>query len=135
MLVVGKPIGGVSAAAYGVSGELADRLEPQMRGHEIDVAGVGGTLTGSALAMAAVRATLSSALREDFGGGAAGRGVGGRRRRRDRGGRPALARAAAGGTRGYWFCPPRAPGPPRRRPSTRSSRRSCTCGRSTAGSC
>jgi glutamate-1-semialdehyde 2,1-aminomutase len=38
-----------------------------MRGHEIDVAGVGGTLTGSALAMAATRATLSSALREqDF---------------------------------------------------------------------
>ena len=66
MLVVGKPIGGgVPAAAYGVSQELADRLEPQMRGHEIDVAGVGGTLTGSALAMAAVRATLSSALREE----------------------------------------------------------------------
>ncbi|MEO5851337.1 MAG: aspartate aminotransferase family protein, partial [Nocardioides sp.] len=34
-------------------------------GHEIDVAGVGGTLTGSALATAAVRATLTSALREE----------------------------------------------------------------------
>jgi glutamate-1-semialdehyde 2,1-aminomutase len=38
-----------------------------MLGHDIDVAGVGGTLSGSALAMAAVRATLSTALRpEDF---------------------------------------------------------------------
>ena len=34
---------------------------------EIDVAGVGGTLTGSALATAAIRATLSTCLRaEDF---------------------------------------------------------------------
>jgi glutamate-1-semialdehyde 2,1-aminomutase len=38
-----------------------------MLGHDIDVAGVGGTLSGSALAMAAVRAALSTALRqEDF---------------------------------------------------------------------
>jgi glutamate-1-semialdehyde 2,1-aminomutase len=38
-----------------------------MVGHEIDVAGVGGTLTGNALALAASRATLSTSLRaEDF---------------------------------------------------------------------
>ena len=38
-----------------------------MLGHEIDVAGVGGTLTANALALAAIRATLSSSLRdEDF---------------------------------------------------------------------
>lgn len=68
LLVVGKPIGGgVPAAAYGLTEELAARLDGPMRGHEIDVAGVGGTLTASALAMAAVRATLGSALRaEDF---------------------------------------------------------------------
>jgi glutamate-1-semialdehyde 2,1-aminomutase len=36
-----------------------------MKGNEIDVAGVGGTLTGNALAMAAVRATLSTCLREE----------------------------------------------------------------------
>jgi glutamate-1-semialdehyde 2,1-aminomutase len=66
MLVVGKPIGGgVPAAAYGVSAEVAAGLEPAMLGHEIDVAGVGGTLTGNALALAAVRATLSTALREE----------------------------------------------------------------------
>ncbi len=68
IVVVGKPIGGgVPAAAYGVSAELAARLEPQMLAHDIDVAGVGGTLTGNALALAAVRTTLSVALRDqDF---------------------------------------------------------------------
>jgi glutamate-1-semialdehyde 2,1-aminomutase len=68
MLVVGKPIGGgVPAAAYGVSAAVAERLTKEMLSHDIDVAGVGGTLTGNALAMAAVRRTLSVALRdEDF---------------------------------------------------------------------
>jgi glutamate-1-semialdehyde 2,1-aminomutase len=68
MVVVGKPIGGgIPAAAYGMSLALAERLDGPMLGHDIDVAGVGGTLTGSALALAAVRATLSVALRdEDF---------------------------------------------------------------------
>jgi glutamate-1-semialdehyde 2,1-aminomutase len=66
LLVVGKPIGGgVPCAAYGMSREIADRLRGPMLGHEIDVAGVGGTLTGSALALAAIRATLSTCLREE----------------------------------------------------------------------
>ncbi len=65
-VVVGKPIGGgVPAAAYGMSAEIADRLRGPMLGHEIDVAGVGGTLTANALAVAAIRATLSSCLREE----------------------------------------------------------------------
>jgi glutamate-1-semialdehyde 2,1-aminomutase len=68
MVVVGKPIGGgIPAAAYGMSLTLAERLDGPMLDHDIDVAGVGGTLTGSALAVAAVRTTLSVALRdEDF---------------------------------------------------------------------
>ena len=37
-------------AAYGMSAEVADRLLGPMLGHEIDVAGVGGTLTANALA-------------------------------------------------------------------------------------
>jgi len=65
-VVVGKPIGGgVPSAAYGMSAEVAGRLSGPMLGHEIDVAGVGGTLTANALALAAVRATLSSCLREE----------------------------------------------------------------------
>ncbi len=67
-VVVGKPIGGgVPIAAYGMTAEVADALRGPMLGNEIDVAGVGGTLTGNGLAMAAARAALSTALRaEDF---------------------------------------------------------------------
>jgi glutamate-1-semialdehyde 2,1-aminomutase len=67
-LVIGKPIaGGVPAAAYGMTAELATRLSDPINGHDADVSGVGGTLTANALALAATRATLSSALRdEDF---------------------------------------------------------------------
>jgi glutamate-1-semialdehyde 2,1-aminomutase len=66
LLVVGKPIGGgIPCAAYGMSAEVAERLSGPMLGHEIDVAGVGGTLTGNALALAAIRATLSTCLREE----------------------------------------------------------------------
>ncbi len=66
LLVVGKAIGGgIPCAAYGMTTEVADRLSGPMLGHDIDVAGVGGTLTGSALALSAIRATLSHALREE----------------------------------------------------------------------
>ena len=65
-IVMGKPIGGgVPVAAYGMTAEVANTLDHPLESHEIDVAGVGGTLTGNALALAAVRATLSSALREE----------------------------------------------------------------------
>lgn len=68
LFVIGKPIaGGIPAAAYGMTAAVAAALEVDMLGHDIDVSGVGGTLTGSALALAAIRATLSASLRpEDF---------------------------------------------------------------------
>ena len=69
LLVVGKPIGGgVPLAAYGMTQEVADRLtRPMLDGTRPTSRGVGGTLTGNALALAAARATLSTALRdEDF---------------------------------------------------------------------
>jgi glutamate-1-semialdehyde 2,1-aminomutase len=66
LLVVGKPIaGGVPLAAYGMTAEVADGLLEPMLSAEADVSGVGGTLTANALALAAARATLSSALREE----------------------------------------------------------------------
>jgi glutamate-1-semialdehyde 2,1-aminomutase len=65
-LVVGKTIGGgVPVAAYGLSTEFAQRAGDALGGHHADVSGIGGTLTGSALALAAVRATLSVRLRDD----------------------------------------------------------------------
>lgn len=64
--VIGKPIGGgVPVAAYGMSAEVAAMLEERIAGDDVDVSGIGGTLTGNALALAAVRATLSSSLRAD----------------------------------------------------------------------
>jgi glutamate-1-semialdehyde aminotransferase len=61
IFVIGKPIaGGVPAAAYGLSAELAARLriDPEL----CDVGGIGGTMAGNALSMAAMRATLSEVL-------------------------------------------------------------------------
>jgi glutamate-1-semialdehyde 2,1-aminomutase len=68
MFVIGKPIGGgMPAAVYGMTSEVATRLEVLMTSNEVDVSGVGGTLTANALALAAVRATLSSTLlQSDF---------------------------------------------------------------------
>lgn len=66
--VIGKPIGGgMPAAVYGMSSKVASLLEHAMTGDEVDVSGVGGTLTGNSLALAAIRATLSSTLlQQDF---------------------------------------------------------------------
>ncbi|HEX3087667.1 MAG TPA: transaminase [Ilumatobacteraceae bacterium] len=64
--VIGKTIGGgMPAAAYGMTADIAEQLAPTIDKSAVDVSGVGGTLTGNALAVAAVRATLSSALREE----------------------------------------------------------------------
>ena len=54
-------------AAYGMTAEVAEQLHLPVTHESIDTSGVGGTLTGNALALAAVRATLTTALREpDF---------------------------------------------------------------------
>jgi glutamate-1-semialdehyde 2,1-aminomutase len=65
LLTLGKPIGsGIPAAVYGFSAEVADRLERLIGRDESDTGGVGGTLAGNALALAAVRATLEEVLTE-----------------------------------------------------------------------
>jgi glutamate-1-semialdehyde aminotransferase len=63
-IVLGKTIGGgVAVGAYGLTEELALRIFSSMRLESIDVGGVGGTLAGNALSMAAVRATLTKVLK------------------------------------------------------------------------
>jgi glutamate-1-semialdehyde 2,1-aminomutase len=63
LFTIGKPIaGGVPIAAYGMTAELAERLYEPVFGEHSDVSGVGGTLSGNALALAAMRATLSHTL-------------------------------------------------------------------------
>lgn len=68
LLTIGKPIGGgVPVAAYGMTAGVADRLDALIHDEGIDVSGIGGTLTANALSLAAMRATLTGALRdEDF---------------------------------------------------------------------
>jgi glutamate-1-semialdehyde 2,1-aminomutase len=63
LFVIGKTIGGgIPVAAYGMSAEVAAKVEEMQNDEGIDVSGVGGTLAGNALSMAAVRATLTNAL-------------------------------------------------------------------------
>jgi glutamate-1-semialdehyde 2,1-aminomutase len=65
VVVIGKPIGGgFPVATYGVTDAVAAMIEPLIHGHDADVGGVGGTLAGSAMATAAIRATLSTTLLE-----------------------------------------------------------------------
>jgi len=63
ILVVGKPIGGgIPAAAYGLSAAVASGIARHITLEDCDVGGIGGTLAGYALSLAAVRATLESVL-------------------------------------------------------------------------
>jgi len=64
MVTLGKPIGGgVPAAAYGFTREIAAAVAgPITTSPEADVSGIGGTLSGNALSLAAVRATLGEVL-------------------------------------------------------------------------
>jgi glutamate-1-semialdehyde 2,1-aminomutase len=63
ILTLGKPIGGgVPGAVYGFSGEIAARLAGRIQLADCDTGGIGGTLAGNALALAAMRATLEHVL-------------------------------------------------------------------------
>jgi glutamate-1-semialdehyde 2,1-aminomutase len=58
ILTMGKPLaGGVPVAAYGISQRVADMVIERVLDDE-DESGIGGTLSGNALAVAAMRATL-----------------------------------------------------------------------------
>jgi glutamate-1-semialdehyde 2,1-aminomutase len=65
-VTLGKSIGGgVPIGAYGVTAELADRIAAQEDADYEDTGGVGGTLAGNALSLAAARATLGEVLTGD----------------------------------------------------------------------
>jgi glutamate-1-semialdehyde aminotransferase len=65
ILVIGKTIGGgIPAAAYGFSAAIADAIDAGMSLEDADVGGIGGTLAGYALSLAATRATLGEVLTE-----------------------------------------------------------------------
>src|SRR5579864_1577046 len=68
VLVFGKAIGGgIPGAAYGFSQAVADRIAARHSLEDCDVGGIGGTLAGNALSLAAMRATLTKVLtKENF---------------------------------------------------------------------
>ena len=65
-LVFGKPIaGGVPGAAYGFTKEVAQCIADLQNLEDSDTGGIGGTLAGNALSLAAMRATLTNVLTQE----------------------------------------------------------------------
>jgi len=63
MVTLGKPIGaGIPCAVYGFGQAVVDRVHESWDYHATDVSGIGGTLAGNALSLAAMRATLGEVL-------------------------------------------------------------------------
>jgi glutamate-1-semialdehyde 2,1-aminomutase len=69
IVTLGKSFaGGVPIGAYGLSEPVASRLRERVEATDadlVDVGGVGGTLAGNALSLAAARATLGEVLTDD----------------------------------------------------------------------
>jgi glutamate-1-semialdehyde 2,1-aminomutase len=63
ILVFGKPIaGGIPGAAYGFTEQVAKCIVDKQTLEDCDTGGIGGTLAGNALSLAAMRATLEKVL-------------------------------------------------------------------------
>ena len=63
IVVIGKAVGGgIPSAAYGLSDQLAERALDRTDLDLVDMGGVGGTLAGNPLSIAATRATLENVL-------------------------------------------------------------------------
>jgi glutamate-1-semialdehyde 2,1-aminomutase len=66
VVTLGKPIGsGVPAAVYGFTQELGERIAAAVPVEDCDVGGIGGTLAGNALSLAAMHATLEHVLTDE----------------------------------------------------------------------
>jgi glutamate-1-semialdehyde 2,1-aminomutase len=63
LFVIGKPIAsGVPAATYGCTADVAEKIASRIHVEDCDTGGIGGTLAGNALSLAAMRATLEHVL-------------------------------------------------------------------------
>lgn len=66
-LTLGKPLaGGVPAAIYGFTDEVAQAFSAKLSVEDSDVSGIGGTLAGNALSISAMKATLQYVLTDEF---------------------------------------------------------------------
>jgi glutamate-1-semialdehyde 2,1-aminomutase len=65
-LVIGKSIGGgVPCGTFGFTQDVADRIARSVDLEDIDVGGIGGTLAGNGLSMAAMKATLEQVMTQE----------------------------------------------------------------------
>lgn len=66
LFVIGKSIGGgIPSGTYGFTQAVGDRIDAMMSWEDSDVGGIGGTLAGYALSLAAMRATLTEVLTDE----------------------------------------------------------------------
>jgi glutamate-1-semialdehyde 2,1-aminomutase len=66
LFVIGKSIGGgIPSGTYGFTRAVGDRIDALMSWEDSDVGGIGGTLAGYALSLAAMRATLAEVLTDE----------------------------------------------------------------------
>jgi glutamate-1-semialdehyde 2,1-aminomutase len=66
-LTIGKPLaGGIPAAVYGFTEEVSQQFSSRLALDDADVGGIGGTLAGNALSVAAMKATLQHVLTDEF---------------------------------------------------------------------
>ncbi|MBU6314737.1 MAG: aminotransferase class III-fold pyridoxal phosphate-dependent enzyme [Actinomycetales bacterium] len=65
-LTIGKALaGGIPTGTFGMTHEIADQIKKMVELSIIDLGGIGGTLAGNALSLAAMKATLTQVLTED----------------------------------------------------------------------
>jgi glutamate-1-semialdehyde 2,1-aminomutase len=65
ILTIGKAIGGgIPTGTFGMTREIATQISKKTEREVIDTGGIGGTLAGNALSLAAMRATLTEVLTE-----------------------------------------------------------------------
>ena len=63
LFVIGKPIAsGLPAGTYGCGADVAEQITRRIQLEDCDTGGIGGTLAGNALSLAAMRATLEHVL-------------------------------------------------------------------------
>ena len=66
IVTIGKSVGGgIPAGAFGLTADLAERILADRDADIVDTGGVGGTLAGNALSVAAMRATLAEVLTDE----------------------------------------------------------------------
>ena len=66
VLTIGKAIaGGIPTGTFGMRSEMADRIRAKVERELIDTGGIGSTLAGNALSLAAMRATLTQVLTDE----------------------------------------------------------------------